>query len=187
MVDLAYGGGGSGNNVTYIFDHPQDMLVDYVRVWQGSGGSDHATDTSDAPALSWWTAGSYWQPDFPGWILNGNQIVNISGVTLSLPASGRLTVTTNTGLIVYATDIPVQNPPCDSTCKAVFQNDGNLVLNNAKGAYWGSNTWGNEGGLFSFMNEPPYLAIYDSMCNPLWSTANKTKSIAQIERYIQIE
>ena len=73
---------GDSNNVSYILDNPQSMLVDYVRVWQGSGGSARASDVSDAPALGWWG----YPPQFS---LSMGSAYNISGVSLQLLADGR--------------------------------------------------------------------------------------------------
>src|SRR5271156_104630 len=50
MLDSAYGGGYSGNNVSNLLTHPQDLQVQHVRVWQGSGGSNsNATLTPATP------------------------------------------------------------------------------------------------------------------------------------------
>ena len=72
------------------------------------------------------------------------------------------------------TDIPEHH--CDSSCEAVFQNDGNLVLRDSQGVYWAAGTWGRNAGILTLQNEPPYLLIQDSQCDIVWTTANKTQS-----------
>jgi beta-glucanase (GH16 family) len=65
MVNLAIGGGSSRNNETNLNKGPQDMLVQYVKVWQGSGGSNNANSTEGALSLTWVTA---------SFTLNANQV-----------------------------------------------------------------------------------------------------------------
>jgi len=167
MVNLAYGGGGSGNNISYILEHPQDMMVDYVRVWQGTGGSVNAADISDAPATSFWN----WPPQL---LMHINDSIDISGVSLVYMPDGRLNVINNQNLVLYRTDIPPH--PCDSQCQVAFQNDGNFVFSDSKGPYWSAGTWGRNAAILTFSNVEPYLEITDEMCNSVWSTTNKTSS-----------
>ena len=159
---------GDSNNVSYILDNPQSMLVDYVRVWQGSGGSARASDVSDATALGWWG----WPPQFA---LPMGQPVNISGVSLLLQPDGRLAVINTQQRVLYMTDIAAHS--CNASCEAVFQNDGNLVLRDAQNVYWSAGTWGRNAAILTLQNEPPYLLIQDSQCNVVWTTANKTQSL----------
>jgi hypothetical protein len=66
---------------------------------------------------------------------------------------------------------------CDSSCQAVFQNDGNLIMKDSKGVYWSAGTWGRNAAIFTLQNEPPYLLISDAQCNVVWTTANITQSV----------
>jgi len=170
MANLAYGGGGSGNNISYILDHPQDMLIDYIRVWQGSNGSANAADYTEAPAISWWTA---------AFNLSVNQVISISGTSMTLGTDGRLQIINNQKVVLYSTDIPAQPGCANGSCYAYFQNDGNFVFHNSTGLYWNSRTWNNNEGMMTFSNSYPYLEIFTPMCQSLWNTSNKTISLTE--------
>ena len=159
------------NNISYILDHPQDMLVEYVRVWQGRGGSARAADTSDAPALSWWN----WPP--PQFSMKVGDRIDISGVSLLYSADGRLSIVNNQQVVLYQTDIAPH--ACDSSCQALFQNDGNFVFSDLKGAYWAAGTWGRGASFITLSSTSPYLEITDTNCNSVWSTANRTNSFTR--------
>ena len=166
MVNLAYGGGGSGNNISYILDHEQLMQVLYVRAWQGSGGSANANDSSQAAALSYWTASL---------TLVSPQRIDYLHTALVYGKDGNLVfLDTTTNNVLWATNFTTVD--CSpSGCQAVFQNDGNFVLRDGKGQwYYGSNTWGDNGGSLTIQNERPYMLIYDDDCGLMWSTDNET-------------
>jgi beta-glucanase (GH16 family) len=160
MVDLAYGGGYSGNIVSNLLKGPQDMQVRYVRVWQGSGGSKGtSTGTSNLNSISYASAGL---------TLAQGSHVDIRGVSLSFSNSGKLAITDSAGNILWQTDKSVQ---CGGTCRAVFQNDGNLVLSGPSNKpYWTSHTWNNNVGSMTFSNHAPYLEIMDGNAKILWTT-----------------
>jgi beta-glucanase (GH16 family) len=161
MVNLAIGGGSNLNNETNLRKGPQDMLVKYVKVWQGSGGSANGNSTAGALSLTWPTA---------QFTLNAGQKIVINGTTLTFTSKGSLQVLENgSGTIVYNSNS--DNANCASNaCYAYFQNDGNLVFHAGTTVYWASNTWGNNEGSLSFGNTPPYLVIHDGHCNPMWSS-----------------
>jgi len=162
MVNLAIGGGSSRNNQTNLQKGPQDMLVQYVKVWQGSGGSKNGNSTEGALALTWATT------DFT---LNAGQSIVINGTTLTFTSKGSLQVLANgSGTLLYNSNS--DNANCASTnCYAYFQNDGNFVFHaGANNVYWSSGTWGNNEGSLTFSNTPPYLVIRDGNCKPMWSS-----------------
>ena len=166
MVNLAYGGGGSGNNISYILDHPQLMEVQYVRAWQGAGGSANANDSSQAAALYYWTAGL---------TLTSPQRIDYLATALVYGKDGNLAfVDTASGSPLWSTNFTGLD--CSpSGCTAKFQNDGNFVFLDGKGQwYYGTNTWGDNGGSMTVQNERPYMLIYDDDCGLLWSTDNET-------------
>ena len=165
MVNLAYGGGGDDNNVSYILDHPQDMAVEYVRVWQGSGGSKRAADISDAPAVTFWN----YPPQFS---LQQGAAMTISGVSLSLRDDGRLAVLNSQQRVLWMSGGPAH--VCNGTCVAAFQNDGNLVFRDDSGPYWSAGTYGRNAAILTLQNTPPYLLISDTKCNTVWTTENVT-------------
>jgi len=157
LVDLAYGGGGNDNNVTNLDSGPQDMLVEYVKVWQGAGGSKGPNSTAPWDAATFKTAGLTLKP---------SDQVNINGVNLVFTTTGSLQVTDAKGATLWQSG---SSSPCSTGCTAVFQNDGNFVLNDKDGkAYWGTSTWANNMGSMALYNKPPYLQIYDSKCTLLW-------------------
>jgi len=160
MIDLAYGHGYSGNVVSNLLNGPQDMQIRYVRVWQGSGGSSsNRTETSNLKSISYAPAGLT--------LMHGTR-VDISGVSLVFTNRGNLEITDARGHIVWQTNKSVQ---CDGRCRAVFQNDGNLVLiGPTNAAYWTSHTWGNNVGSMKFSNRAPYLEIMDGNARILWTT-----------------
>jgi len=162
MVNLAIGGGGSTNNQTNFDKGPQDMYVQYVKVWQGSGGSANGNNTAGALSLTWATA------DFT---LNSSQSIVIDGVTLTFTSKGSLQVTQNgSNKLLYTSNS--DNAKCTSNnCYAYFQNDGNFVFHDSSSdVYWASNTWGNNEGSLTFQNVPPYVQIHDGHCNVIWSS-----------------
>jgi len=161
MVNLAIGGGSSRNNQTNLNKGPQDMLVQYVKVWQGTGGSSNGNSTAGALSLTWPTA---------HFTLNASQSIAINGTTLTFTSKGSLEVTENgSGTLVYTSNS--DNANCATTnCYAYFQNDGNFVFHDgASNVYWASNTWGDNMGSLTFNNNSPYLVIHDGNCNPMWS------------------
>lgn len=162
MVNLAIGGGSSRNNQTNLNKGPQDMFVQYVKVWQGSGGSANGNSTNGAFSLTWPTA---------AFTLNAGQKIVINGSTLTFTSKGSLQVIDNgSGDIVYNSNS--DNAACASTtCYAYFQNDGNFVFHAGPNTvYWSSNTWGDNMGSLTFNYLPPYLVIHDGNCNPMWSS-----------------
>jgi beta-glucanase (GH16 family) len=160
MVDLAYGGGYSGNDISHLLSGPQDMQVQYIRVWQGSGGSNGtATDTSSLNSITYPPAGLT--------LTNGSH-VDIRGVSLIFTDGGNLEITDSRKKVLWKTDVPAQ---CGGACRAVFQNDGNLVLSSpGNKAYWTSQSWNNNLGWMTFSNRAPYLEISSEKDQTLWST-----------------
>ncbi len=160
MLDLAYGGGYAGNTVSNLLKGPQDMQVQYVRVWQGSGGSTStSTVTSNLNFISYAPAGLT--------LAHGSR-VDILGASLMFTNGGNLEVTDSLGNIVWQTNTSVQ---CGGTCRAVFQNDGNLVLYGPTNkAYWTSQSWNNNLGWMKFSNQAPYLEITNENDKVLWTT-----------------
>ena len=166
MVNLAYGGGGPGNNISYILDHEQLMEVQYVRAWQGSGGSANANDTSQAAALYYWATGLN---------LVSPQRVDFLDTALVLTNDGNLAfLDATSGDTLWATNFTgIDCKPAG--CQALFQNDGNFVFRDGKGnGYYGTDTWGDNGGSMTVQGERPYMMIYDDNCGLLWSTDNET-------------
>jgi len=161
LVNLAYGGGDSNNNASSLEHGPKDLLVEYVRVWQGSGGSQSGNSTASALSLSFTTAGLT--------VAAGEKIA-INGSTLLVTSDGDAQVNNSTGGVVWHTGT---NADCSSptACKLVFQNDGNLVMYLPAGSNgWASNSWGNNMGSLEFANSPPYLQVFDENCNAVWSS-----------------
>jgi len=159
MVDLAYGGGSSRNNASNLDNNPRDMLVEYVRVWQGSGGSKGPNSTALWGSASFRTAGLSLKP---------SEQVNINGANLGFTTTGNLEVTDSKGSILWQTGT---TSSCSTGCTAIFQNDGNLVLYSADGkVIWGANTWNNNMGSMAFNSQPPYLQIFNQECTVLWSS-----------------
>ena len=157
MLDMAYGQGYSGNNVSNILNHPQDMQVQYVRVWQGSGGSTTSTSNSNSITYS------------PAKLtLAHGASVSILGASLIFTNGGNLEVTDSHGKILWQSKTSVQ---CSGNCRAVFQNDGNLVLYGATNSpYWTSHTWNNNLGSLTFSNRTPYLKVMNGSGKTLWSS-----------------
>lgn len=160
MLDLAYGHGYAGNTISNLLKGPQDMQVKYVRVWQGSGGSnDTSTVTSNLNSISYAPAGLT--------LANGAS-VDVLGVSLMFTNSGNLKITDSRGRIVWQSNTSVQ---CGRACRAVFQNDGNLALYGPTNTvYWTSHTWNNNMGSMTFSNQAPYLEIMDGKAKVRWTT-----------------
>jgi beta-glucanase (GH16 family) len=160
MINLAYGGGYAGNDVSNLLNGPQDMQIKYVRVWQGSGGSNGAsTGTSSLNSISYATGGLT--------LARGSRVA-IKGVRLRFTNSGNLEITDSLGNIVWQTNTSGQ---CGNTCLTVFQDDGNLVLYGpANNTYWMSKTWNNNIAWMTFSNRAPYLEIVDGNARILWTT-----------------
>jgi hypothetical protein len=165
MVDLAYGGGYSGNVISNLLNGPQDMQVKYIRVWQGSGGSNgNATDTSRLNSITYPTAGL---------TLTSGSRVDIRGVSLIFTRDGNLELTDSRNKVLWKTNLTVE---CGSGCRAVFQNDGNFVLSSPTNkAYWTSQSWGNNMGWMTFSNRAPYIEITSEKDQTLWSTGVSTQ------------
>jgi len=163
MVNLAYGGAGGNNNPPQDFQ--QDLLVEYVKVWQGYGGSANAFATNNASSITWATGGL---------TLNTGQQVNILGVSLVFTQDGNLEAVGSSGNIIWQTNT-TQNCSVGSGCICYFQSDGNFVSYNNNHPYWAAGVYNNNEGALTFSNELPYLLIVDSNCNSLWSP-NITKS-----------
>ena len=164
MVNLAYGGGGPGNNISYILDHDQLMYVQYVRAWQGSGGSAKANDTSAAPALSYWPTGL---------TLVSPQRIDYLNTAVLFNRDGNLQVVNSvTNRVLWSTNftgiICVGN---FGACTASFQNDGNFVFHDGAGkVYYATGTYSNNVGSLTLDSEKPYIVIYGGDCEVLWST-----------------
>jgi len=160
MVDLAYGGGYSGNVISNLLNGPQDLQVQYIRVWQGSGGSNGtATDTSTLNSITYPAAGL---------TLTAGSRVDIRGVSLIFTRDGNLELTDPRHHVLWKTNLTVE---CGGGCRAVFQNDGNFVLSTpGNKAYWTSQSWGNNMGWMTFSNRAPYLEITNEKDERLWST-----------------
>ena len=166
MANLAYGGGGPGNNISYILTHEQRMEVQYIRAWQGSGGSAQANDSSQAAALYYWpTALTLVSP----------QRIDFLRTALTLADDGNLAfLDTATNTTLWSTAFSAVNC-APGGCTAKFQNDGNFVaLDGAEQVYWATNTWGNNAGSMTVQAVRPYAIIYDDDCGVLWSTDNET-------------
>jgi hypothetical protein len=142
------------------------MQIKYMRVWQGSGGSNGtATLTSKLNSTSYNTAGL---------TLPLGARVDLRGVSLLFTNGGNLEITDARGNIVWQTNTPVQ---CSGTCRVVFQNDGNLVLYGPTNApYWTSKTWNNNVGSMTFSNQAPYIEVIDGNAKVLW-TAGVTRHV----------
>jgi hypothetical protein len=136
------------------------MQIKYVRVWQGSGGSNGAsTGTSSLNSISYATGGLT--------LARGSRVA-IKGVRLRFTNSGNLEITDSLGNIVWQTNTSGQ---CGNTCLTVFQDDGNLVLYGpANNTYWMSKTWNNNIAWMTFSNRAPYLEIVDGNARILWTT-----------------
>jgi len=159
MIDLAYGGGYSGNFVSNLLKGPQDMQVRYVRVWQGSGGSNGPSVTSDLNSIAYPPAGL---------VLANRSRVDIRGLSLTFTNDGNLEITDALGNVLWKTNTSV---PCGRACRAVFQNDGNLVLSGPTNKpYWTSKSWNNNLGWMTFSNRAPYLEITNEKDKILWTT-----------------
>jgi len=137
---------------------PQDYLVKYVKVWQGSGGSQNGFDTAQSDSITWPTA---------GFNLTENGKVVLKNITLTFQ-SGDLIINTQNGQQLWHT---ATTQTCTGTgCIANFQNDGNFVFSNNGKVYWSSSTWDNNMGSLTFFTQSPYLEIRDGPCNIKWST-----------------
>ena len=152
------------------------MLVEYVRVWQGSGGSDHASDVSDAPAITFWN----YPPQFS---MQPGDAYNISGVALLFGWDGRLALYNSQQRLLWRSAFPAVK--CDASCAVVFQNDGNLVFRNSSGVYWAAGTYGRNAAILTLQNTPPYLLISDTQCNTVWTTDNITSVTMQALPYAE--
>jgi exopolysaccharide biosynthesis protein len=135
------------------------MQIKYVRVWQGSGGSNGPVVTTNLNSVSYATAGLTLEP--------GSHVA-IKGASLTFTKSGNLEITDSGGKIVWQTNT---SGKCGNNCRAVFQNDGNLVLYGpANKPYWMSKTWNNNIASMTFSNRAPYLRIVDGNARLLWTT-----------------
>src|SRR5258708_20150922 len=136
------------------------MQIKYVRVWQGSGGSNGVSPgTSSLNSISYATAGLTLAP--------GSHVA-IKGVRLTFTNSGNLEITDSLRKILWQTNTSGQ---CGSTCRAVFQNDGNLVLYGAANKpYWMSKPSNHNIASITFSNRPPYLEIVDGNAKILWTS-----------------
>jgi len=160
MLNLATGGGGNTNNATNLNRGPQDMLVEYVRVWQGSGGSADANSTTGASSLTWLTS---------QFTLNAGETIQINGTSMTVTKEGDWQVLDTQGNILWHSN--TTNANCATqTCYADFQNDGNLLLKYGNTAYWGTSTWGDNMGSMTFQNQPPWIVVHNYDCHPLWSS-----------------
>jgi len=155
LVNLAYG---NGDNAPSGANFLQDMLVDYVQVWQGSGGSANGFSSTNSNDITWATAGLT--------LKNGQQF-SIRNANIVLTNNGNFQITDGHGSVLWQTGITKE---CTSGCTLVFQNDGNLVLNDSGKPFWSSGTYNNNVGSMQFSNQPPYLQIMDQKCNVLWIT-----------------
>jgi len=144
---------------------PQDMQIEYVRVWQGKGGSKDAFSTSKSTRVAWDTAALT--------LVSGN-VIDLKDVTLSLSINGSIHIVDSCGNIVWDAKTLAPNN-CNPMCSLIFQNDGNLVLNEGGKPYWSSATYGNNMGSMEFVNTPPFLNIYTGECKLMWSTKSTVK------------
>jgi beta-glucanase (GH16 family) len=163
MIDLAYGGGAPGITAPNQLAAPQDLQVKYVRVWQGSDGSN-GPETSKLNSISYAPAGL---------TLASGDRVDIRGASLALTDQGNLQITDTRSNILWQSGTSLQ---CGGSCQAVFQNDGNLVLygpaNTGYAAYWTSQSSNNNLGSMTFSNHAPYLKILDRNGRVLWTAAD---------------
>ena len=162
MLDLAYGGGAPGSTAPNQLMEPQDLQVKYVRVWQGSGGSN-------GPATSKLNSVIY---SAAGLTLASGDRVDIRSASLAFTEQGNLQITDARNNILWQSGTSLQ---CEGSCQAVFQNDGNLVLygpaNTGYAAYWTSQTLNNSRGSLILSNHAPYLKILDKKGKVLWTAA----------------
>ena len=173
MVNMAYGGGTNINNETNLDRNTLDLLVQYVRVWQGSGGSAASNSTRDADQLTYG----------PGeMVLYVGKMLEINGAALILFQSGNLVlINTTTGHFLWQTG--TSSAHCLSTCLVGFQGDGNLVMYDDNGqAFWSSRTWSNNEGSMTIINQDPYIIIYGIYCVQLWTTHNTTTTTPRTSR-----
>jgi hypothetical protein len=98
-------------------------------------------------------------------LLNGQKLTLV-GASLVFTAAGDLQVINSAGKILWNTKTAAS---C-STCSAIFQNDGNLVIYGSGGAVWSSATYNNNTGRLFFSNQVPYLSIANNVYKTIWTS-----------------
>lgn len=149
LVNLAVGGGDE-TNAPQLLPSPQDMTVEYVKVWQGRGGSSPA---NEIPVRS-----------FPPGeeILRTGAAVSVSKVELTFDGAGSLVLVDRaTGQSLWSNQVR-----CTGDCSVRFQHDGNIVQYQASQPVWASNTTAPSmrGALLYLSSRPPHLLLADRSC-----------------------
>jgi len=172
MVNLAYGGGGPSNQPSPALDTggPRDMLVKYVKVWQGTGGSVLASNTNEgAKALAFTT----------DWQLTNGQSVVISKVSLSVTNTGDLVVydtTKSPNSVIWHNS---KSGDCSVLCKYIFQGDGNFVgYSNGGSSYlWDTATYNKNASAVVLSNTAPFFGIVDQNGKYVWKAVSTGTNI----------
>ncbi len=156
------------------------------RIGSQSSNLRAATDASGAALTN----------PFKPFTLNAGASISSGELTLSMQADGNL-VLYSSGTALWDTHQlqtfdyngftgPTTGLDC-TTCYAVFQDDGNLVLvnpnfnGNSAHVYWNSGTSGNSGATLNISSTAPYVSVLNSSGVTLWmGLENATGSLAKI-------
>jgi hypothetical protein len=94
--------------------------------------------------------------------------ISLSGLTLTYQPDGNLVARDSSNDAVWASGT-LQHCQA-SSCRAVFQGDGNFVLYNDSKPYWQAGTAHNPGAKLTLTNRVPYLSITAETGADLWKS-----------------
>jgi len=178
MVNLAYGGGGSSNDKTALDKGgPRDMLVQYVRVWQGKGGSVSQSNPKEgANTLSF----------NGGFQLSSGQGVSLKGASLNVTERGTLVVyNTNSSpnTVLWSSQITADCGFPPTMCRYTYQGDGNFEAYDVNAQpYWGTATYNKNASAITFSNTAPYLSIADQFGKKVWQSTPDNVNMVKVIR-----
>ena len=147
----------------FLRGNPQDMLVEYVKVWQGSGGSDGVFTTADVNSITF-------SPSFDGqqYKINTTFPTLLSGgYQLAITTTGKLQFVDSLNKVLWQTNTTSScENPGDCTLEFAY---GDLYLKNGGSTIWRTYTSGKSVG-FVLSNTSPYLQLVDIYCGTYWDS-----------------
>ena len=108
----------------------------------------------------------------PGFTIPVGTKTSVGSVNLELTTTGNVKVS-NSGGTLWQSNTTVSGCSVGSSCRLIFQPDGNLVLRNASNVgVWSTNTFNNNLSALSFSGSAPYLSIYNIAHEKIWDSTS---------------